>query len=93
MISRSTQSTVTLYVRSVSHRHHHLMMMMMKKRVWTRTFVCPQTNIEDQKRKIWNIWFQEVFGVEVINYSLTYYLVLMLCCTIIDVFIDQEIPN
>lgn len=76
MISRNTQSTVTLCVRSVFHRHHQMMMMMMKREVWGKRPVHFQINTDDQKKMIWNIWFQEDFGVEVIKLESKIYILL-----------------
>lgn len=63
MISRSTQSTIILCERNLFHHHHHPMMM--KREVWGLRRVHSQIILEDQKRKTWNIWFPEGFGVEV----------------------------
>lgn len=65
MILRSTLSTVILCVRSVFH--HHRQKTMMKTGISGRKPVHSRINIDDQKRKMWNMLFQEVFGVEVIK--------------------------
>lgn len=62
MISRTTQSTTTLCVRSVFHHHHHHLMRM-KKRVLERRDSCSPINIDDQMRT-WSMRFLEVYGVE-----------------------------